>query len=196
MPSKTDCGIAANSACIATRFETCPGSQGHASFNGIVWTISDTTNVRQKEQKPPDAYHKMALERMAQGYHLYTFVVQGRLLHYGWLIERQVRGVDGWVDQTYFPPQDTAVLFDHFTHPSARGRGLYFQALCQLLHDARDLAEPRQAHVTVFGSNAPSRHVIEKVGFQHEGSLYKERRLVWSRRYAVAARGEFRTALL
>ncbi|HZH49075.1 MAG TPA: GNAT family protein, partial [Nitrospira sp.] len=80
--------------------------------------------------------------------------------------------------------------------PSARGRGLYFQALCQLLHDARDLAEARQAHVTVFGSNAPSRHVIEKVGFQHEGSLYKERRLVWSRRYAVAARGEFRTALL
>lgn len=149
-----------------------------------------------KEQQPPDAYHKMALERMAQGYHLYTFVVQGRLLHYGWLIERQVRGVDGWVDQAYFPPQDTAVLFDHFTHPSARGRGLYFRALCQLLHDARDLAQARQAHVTVFGSNAPSRHVIEKVGFQHEGSLYKERRLVWSRRYAVAARGEFRTALL
>ena len=149
-----------------------------------------------KEQQLPDAYRKMARERMAQGYHLYTLVVQGRLLHYAWLIERQTRGEDGWVNQAYFPPQDTAVLFDHFTHPSARGQGLYFQALCQLLHDARDLAKARQAYVTVFGSNAPSRHVIEKIGFQHEGSLFKERRLLRLRRYAVVSRGEFRTALL
>jgi hypothetical protein len=38
--------------------------------------------------------------------------------------------------------------------------------------------------------------VIEKVGFQYEGSMFKERRLVWSRRYAVSAGGAFRTALL
>lgn len=149
-----------------------------------------------KEQQSPHLYRKTALERMAQGHHLYTLVVHGRLLHYAWLIERQTRGEDGWVDQVYFPPQDTAILFDHFTHPSARGQGLYYQALCQLLHDARELVQARQAYVTVFGSNGPSRHVIEKVGFQHEGSLFKEKRLFWSSRYSVAARGEFRTALL
>jgi RimJ/RimL family protein N-acetyltransferase len=149
-----------------------------------------------KEQQPPHLYRKMALERMAEGFHLYTLVEHGRLLHYAWLIERQTRGEDAWVDQVYFPPPDTAVLFDHFTHPSARGRGLYFQALCQLLHDARDLTQARQAYVTVFGNNGPSRHVIEKVGFQHEGSLCKERRLLWSRRYAVASRQEFKTAML
>ena len=119
-----------------------------------------------------------------------------RRLHYAWLIERQIRGEDGWVDQVYFPPPDTAVLFDHFTHPLARGRGLYYQALCRLLHDARDVAGARQAYVTVFGRNEPSRHVIEKVGFQHEGSLIKERRLLWSRRYAVSTGGTFPTSLL
>jgi RimJ/RimL family protein N-acetyltransferase len=149
-----------------------------------------------KEQHSPDAYRAVAVERRAQGFHLYTFVESGRLLHYAWLIDRQTRGEDGWVDQVYFPPPESAALFDHFTHPLARGRGLYFQALCRLLHDARELAGARQAFVTVFGSNAPSRRVIEQVGFQHEGSLLKERRLVWSRRYAVSAGGSFTTALL
>jgi hypothetical protein len=149
-----------------------------------------------KEQQPPDTYRKMAVERLEQGFHLYTFVEDNRLLHYAWLIERQTRGEDGWVDQAYFPPPDTAVLFDHFTHPVARGRGLYHQALCRLLHDARTIARARQAYVTVFGSNGPSRHVIEKVGFQHAGSLFKERRLIWSRRYAVSAGGAFPTSLL
>ena len=149
-----------------------------------------------KYQPTPEVYRKMALERKTQGFHLYTFVQERRLLHYGWLIERQTRGEDDWVQQAYFPPPDTSVLFDHFTHPSARGKGLYFQALCRLLHDARDLAGARQAYVTVFGSNAPSRHVIEKVGFRYEGSLYKERKLFWSTRYSVGAHDEFRTALL
>lgn len=149
-----------------------------------------------KYQPSPEVYRKMALERKTQGFHLYTFVQERRLLHYGWLIERQTRGEDDWVQQAYFPPPDTSVLFDHFTHPSARGKGLYFQALCRLLHDARDLSGARQAYVTVFGSNAPSRHVIEKVGFHHEGSLYKERKLFWSTRYSVGAHDDFRTALL
>src|SRR5262245_3252359 len=75
-------------------------------------------------QRAPNASRRMADERMAQGFHLYTFVESGRLLHYCWLIERQTRGEDGWVEQVYFPPSETAVLFDHFTHPLARGRGL------------------------------------------------------------------------
>ena len=149
-----------------------------------------------KDQHSPDIYRGMALERRAQGFHLYTVVERGCLVHYAWLIERQTRGEDGWVQQVYFPPAGTAVLFDHFTHPLARGRGLYFQALCRLLHDAREMTGARQAYVTVFASNGPSRHVIEKVGFQHEGSLFKERRLLWSKRYAVSAGGPFPTALL
>ena len=148
------------------------------------------------EQRPPEAYRKLSVERMAQGFQLYTLVEGDRLLHYGWLIERQTRGEDGWVQQVYFPPPETAVLFDHFTHPVARGRGLYFQALCRLLHDARDVARARQAYVTVFASNGPSRHVIEKVGFRHEASLFKERRLLRSRRYAVSVDGRLATALL
>ena len=35
-----------------------------------------------KEQQSPDMYRKMAVERMAQGFHLYTIVEEGRLSHY------------------------------------------------------------------------------------------------------------------
>jgi RimJ/RimL family protein N-acetyltransferase len=58
------------------------------------------------------------------------------------------------------------------------------------------VARARQAFVTVFGSNAPSRHVIEKVGFQHEASLFKERKFIWSKRYTVNTGGVLPTSLL
>ena len=176
--------------------EDCPSLPRPVNFQRNRFDDLQYYERTDKYQPSPDVYRQMALERKTQGFHLYTFVQERRLLHYGWLIERQTRGEDDWVQQAYFPPPDTSVLFDHFTHPSARGRGLYFQALCRLLHDARDLAGARHAYVTVFGSNAPSRHVIEKAGFQHQGSLYKERRLVWSARYSAGAHGEFKTTLL
>jgi RimJ/RimL family protein N-acetyltransferase len=149
------------------------------------------------EQLPPDEYRAVARTRMARGEHLYTLVEADKLLHYGWLIERQTRGEDAALGQVFFPPPDSAVLTDYFTHPAARGRGLYYQSLCQVLHDARTLAHARQAYIYVFGHNRPSRHVIEKVGFEYVGSLCKERRLFVTRRYGVAAgHAEFQTGLL
>lgn len=149
------------------------------------------------EQLSPDEYRELARTRMARGEHLYTLVEAGKLLHYGWLIERQTRGEDAALGQVFFPPPESAVLTDYFTHPAARGRGLYYQSLCQVLHDARALAHASQAYIYVFGHNRPSRHVIEKVGFEYVGSLLKERRLLTTRRYAVAnGDTEFRTGLL
>jgi RimJ/RimL family protein N-acetyltransferase len=48
----------------------------------------------------------------------------------------------------------------------------------------------------VFACNGASRNVIEKAGFQHEGSLFKERRLWRSTRYAVTPSGRLKSALL
>ncbi len=194
--AKTGFGIAANCASSGTRSTTRRRCRSPPSFDGTVSTISNTTNVRRRNNSRPMPIGRWQSSEGQQGFHLYTYVEGGRLLHYGWLIERQTRGEDGWVDQVYFPPPDTAVLFDHFTHPLARGRGLYLQAICRLLHDARGSRRRPPGLCHVFGSNGPSRHVIEKVGFQHaEGSLFKERRLVWSRP-CVSAGGPFPTALL
>jgi RimJ/RimL family protein N-acetyltransferase len=147
-------------------------------------------------QLPPDAYRAAAERRLAQGEHLYTLVDDRRLLHYAWLQTCHTLGEDSAVGQAFFPPPDSSALYDHYTHPSARGQGLFFQALCQLLHDVAALAKTKQAYIYVYGDNGPSRHVIEKIGFRYVGSLIENRRLFNVRRYAVSGGGPFKTALL
>jgi RimJ/RimL family protein N-acetyltransferase len=147
-------------------------------------------------QLSPEAYRAAARERLARGEHLYTLVEQGRLLHYAWLQPRHTRGEDQAVGQAFFPPPESSALYDHYTHPSARGRGLFYQALCQLLHDVPILAKTKRAYIYVYADNGPSRHVIEKIGFAHVGSLVQDRRLLSVRQYPVSAGGDFKTALL
>jgi GNAT superfamily N-acetyltransferase len=147
-------------------------------------------------QLSADAYRDAAKRRLAQGEHLYTLVDGDRLLHYAWLQTCHTLGEDTAVGQAFFPPPDSSALYDHYTHPSARGKGLFFQALCQVLHDVPTLAKTKQAYIYVYGDNGPSRHVIEKIGFRYVGSLIEDRRLSNVRRYAVSGGGPFRTALL
>ena len=147
-------------------------------------------------QMSPDEYRAAARVRLAQGEHLYTLVEGDRLLHYAWLQPCHTRGEDAAVGQAFFPPPDSSSLYDHYTHPLARGRGLFYQALCQLLRDVPVLAKTKRAYIYVYADNGPSRHVIEKVGFSYVGSLIEDRRLFTARRHAVSAGGEFKTALL
>jgi hypothetical protein len=147
-------------------------------------------------QMSPDAYRQEARLRLAKGEHLYTLVEQGRLVHYAWLATQHVRGEDMTVGQVFFAPPESAALYDHYTHPLARRRGLYFKALCQLLHDVPVLTKAKRAYIYVYADNSPSRHVIEKIGFSYVGSLVEERRLLAVRRFPISAEGEFRTALL
>ena len=147
-------------------------------------------------QLSPDAYRATAQKRLADGEHLYTLVEGNRLLHYAWLQSRHTLGEDSAVGQAFFPPPSSSALYDHYTHPSARGQGLFYQALCQLLHDVPAVAKTKQAYIYVYGDNTPSRRVIEKIGFRYLGSLIEDRRLFTARRYAVSGGGPFRTALL
>jgi RimJ/RimL family protein N-acetyltransferase len=146
-------------------------------------------------QLPADAYRELASARRERGEHLYTLVEGDRLLHYGWLAPRHLQERDEALGQVHFAPAGSAALFDFYTHPLARGRGLYFKAICQLLHDV-PATRARQVFIYVYADNGPSRHVIEKVGFRYLGSMVSEARLSTQRRYSVSMGGDFRTALL
>jgi len=151
-----------------------------------------------ESQLSPQAYREVARHRREQGEHFYSLVEGDRLLHYGWLTPHHVREEDARLGQVFFAPALSAALRDFHTHPLARGRGLYFRALCQLLHDIPE-TRARQVFIYVYADNAPSVHVIEKVGFRYVGSMVKEARLHTRKRYAVSASGvsgEFPTALL
>lgn len=130
-----------------------------------------------------------ALHQLEADQHCYTLVENDCLLHYGWLGLRQQRARLSEVGQEFiFDEPDNAVLYDFFTHPQARGRGFYQQALYQILHDVAELPDIKKIYIMVLADNAPSRHVIEKVGFTYESSLFRQRRLGKTTTWSTAQR--------
>jgi CelD/BcsL family acetyltransferase involved in cellulose biosynthesis/RimJ/RimL family protein N-acetyltransferase len=127
-------------------------------------------------QPSKDEFLRHAAEGLENGAHIYTYAEGGRLLHYGWLIERQTESVLSEVGQTNYLPSGAAVLADYYTHPLARGRGLYQKSLSQMLHDATAIAGTRSIYIGVMADNGPSRHVIEKLGFVYQYSFFRQRR--------------------
>lgn len=116
-----------------------------------------------------------ALSRLERGEQLYTVADTQRLLHFGWLVPRQEEARFSEVNRLYRYPQPGAVLYDFYSHPSARGRGLYQRTIKRILIDLkRHAIESTWAYISVLSDNKPSRHVIEKLGFQHIDSLYVE----------------------
>jgi hypothetical protein len=147
-------------------------------------------------QLSPENYRREARARLDRGEHLYTLVENDTLLHYAWLVPFARPERDKVLGQVFYPAADSVSLYDHFTHPFGRRRGLYFKAMCQILHDVPLLTSAKQVYIYVYADNDPSRRVIEKVGFHYLGSMVMECRLRMLRRYPLSVSGEFRTALL
>lgn len=112
------------------------------------------------------------LRRLERDEHVYTRVEDGVLAHRGWMIDEQKRAHLSEVDMEYAPGPGSVTLYDFYTHPAYRGRGLYRSALAQMLHDAH-AAGRTSAHITVMADNAASRKVIESLGFRYVGSFYR-----------------------
>jgi RimJ/RimL family protein N-acetyltransferase len=134
--------------------------------------------------------------RQVAGNHLYSLVENGVLVNYGWLTARQERAPDAAIGLEVIPPPCSASVWDCFTHPSARGRGLYRQSLWQSMHDAVELDGANQVFVYVYADNAMSRRVIEKAGFEYHGSLVLERRLFRTKRCSMSSTHDIDVRLL
>ena len=139
-------------------------------------SISDLLRYSPAEgwQLTTGEFHQTCLARFEAGNHSYTRVENGKLVHSGWLIERQEISHVFEVDQEFILHPDSAVLFDYYTRPEARGRGFYRASLLQGLHDAAKIAETKYVYIGVLADNIPSRRVIEKLGFIYQGSLFKK----------------------
>ena len=119
-----------------------------------------------------NVFLKRALKGLEGGNHVYTCVEQERLVHYGWLVERQDKSHLAEVGHDFYLPPDSAVLTDFYTHPVARGKGMYQQSLPQMLHDAALIRGTKHIFIGVLADNGPSRHVIEKLGFEYRFSFF------------------------
>jgi len=114
-----------------------------------------------------------SLHRMERKQHSYTCVENDRRVHFGWLDENQKEAVFPEVGQRLMLPPGTAVLYDFYTDPAARGKGLYKTAMTQMLHDAAETGGVKRMLIAVLAANRASRRAIEHVGFVYAFSLYR-----------------------
>lgn len=125
--------------------------------------------------------------RLATGEKFYSVSENGLLLHWGWMIEKQKSAFLTEVSQWTELPDHSGVLYDFYSHPEARGRGLYQRTLATMLNHASRIPNLQYVYIFVEADNGPSRHVIEKLGFDYQYSLCRQRYLVFSRRWRPSA---------
>ena len=87
----------------------------------------------------------------------------GQVLHASWVTTGAAwtREIDAYV----VPPEGDAYVYESFTRPEARGRGVYPFALAGICAAAREQGI-RNVWVAVEGGNAPSLKAIRKAGFE------------------------------
>ena len=134
-------------------------------------------------QMPLTAFLRQAEERLASGEHCYTYVENGVLVHYGWLADHRERTYMGEVHLSWTLPPGSAVVYDFYTHPRFRGRGMYASSLGRMIRDAAAIPGLGAVYICVLADNAPSRRVIERLGFVYDRSFYERRRLAGVRRW-------------
>jgi RimJ/RimL family protein N-acetyltransferase len=119
------------------------------------------------------SFLKECLDRIEAGETVFTIAHEGQLHHWGWLVEQQEVSslTEVGIDLTLI--HASATLYDFFTHPAARGRGLYKDSMRTML--AKLSGDGRTARVFIFvlADNVASIKAIEAVGFTHIGSLFR-----------------------
>jgi RimJ/RimL family protein N-acetyltransferase len=115
-------------------------------------------------------FDQSCAERFARGEVLFSILVDHTLAHYGWLIFPARSIVIPEVDQIYQLPAGAAYLYDFYTHPAFRNRGMYQASLRQILAHLQSQG-CSAAYIGVAPSNVPSCRAIEKLGFQAAATL-------------------------
>ncbi len=126
-----------------------------------------------------EAFVAEARRRIADGMRLYTAVVDGVLVHYGWLVPRQQRSWFPYVSQYYDYPDGAAVLFNAYTHPKARGTGLHTRSMRRRIADGAAQPGARRVYTAIESHNQASRAVAARCGFRCVEVLYE--RIRWGR---------------
>lgn len=131
--------------------------------------------------KPSETWHNRqrflseSLQRLENGSEVYSFCENDTLSHYGWMSRNRQKSFFTEVNQEFLYPEGSAILYDFYTYPSRRGHGLYRKSINHMLKKAFGDSETQFVYVCVLADNDPSRHVIESIGFQYQGSLFLKR---------------------
>ena len=116
---------------------------------------------------PAAEQRSVVADRLHSGTHSYTLVEDGLLVHHSYLTAPAATVELDYALGEYPLPANSATLWDDNTHSAARGRGLHQASLRRRARDAGRTPGVDWVYIVVRADNAPSRHNIEKVGFEH-----------------------------
>ncbi|PKN64372.1 MAG: hypothetical protein CVU57_14985 [Deltaproteobacteria bacterium HGW-Deltaproteobacteria-15] len=148
-----------------------PITQSQAAASLRVNCLADTLQYHPCSLSSPSLteFLRCVLTRLESGQILFTALRPGLLLHYSWLIPRATRA--GWeYGHDIQLPFEAAVLWDEYTHPSARGQGFHTASLLARTTYAFNSGPAKRAVIVVGSDNTTCRQHIEEVGFKHIGS--------------------------
>lgn len=100
--------------------------------------------------------------RLSDETECYLVESRGRLLHASWVTTDSAWTLE--LDAFVSPPPGHAYIYESFTRPETRGRGIYPFALRNICADLAGRGIPR-AWIAVEATNAPSARAISKAGF-------------------------------
>ena len=106
-----------------------------------------------------------ALRHVESGHHSYTRVDGGRLVHWGWLIEHPEEALSSDLVRGRRSPDGSAVIVDCYTHPEARGKGLFQASVRQMLRDARAIPGCKHVYASVPSKAHQASYSLEKLRF-------------------------------
>lgn len=137
--------------------------------------LEDLAHFEQTERwLPRDTFIAEARRRIDdEGMRLYTAILGDRLVHWGWLVPRQQRSWFPYVQQHYDFPERTAVLFNAYTHPAARGTGLHTRSMMRRIADGAAQPGARWVYTAIESHNKASRAVAARCGFTCVDVLYE-----------------------
>jgi hypothetical protein len=131
-----------------------------------------TDFLRFESYQDRDVFLANALARLERGETAYTISIDERLAHCSWMMRDQAQLHLPEVSQSVRLPPGSVTLRDDYTHPDFRGRGLCRVTMGHMLHDAFADDRTQHAYVCVLADRLPSRHTVEALGFEYQGSLY------------------------
>jgi RimJ/RimL family protein N-acetyltransferase len=138
-----------------------------------------------------EAFIALAQARLEGGEDVYTLVEDGRLIAYGWLKRDNRSSHYGYVDQTVTFAPGSAVIYNGFVHPAARGRRLHQE--CQRFRIGDLFADPaaRYVYSAVEEPNRAALVSAERAGLRRQAVLETRMRFGRARKTAERLPGAF-----
>lgn len=138
-------------------------------------SIEDLEKFDQSERwLPRDRFLAGARKRIADGEVVFTATAGGKLVYFTWLVPVQRESYFPFVDRTYTFPPGSAVMYNSYTHPDARGKGLHQCGLRAMIRWALTRPDINYVYGAIDIDNRASRHCSEKIGRQPHEVLFRK----------------------